>query len=171
MARLSAHVRVQVGRKLAEDLHMVASPAFDPDDGSLFVTRSGSRGQQFPVTIFRIDTNGEVSDFSGDITNPTGIAFDNTGQMFVTSRMDGTVYRITPFKEAVRLRRIWAWLPASPLTARGECTSATARARSTGSTASAKSSLGATRAVRLGLSSGVRARRCSLRDGADRFQL
>jgi DNA-binding beta-propeller fold protein YncE len=87
--------------RLAEDLHLVASPAFDPDDGSLYVTRSGSRGQQFPVTIFRIDTEGVLSDFSGDIANPTGIAFDKSGQMFVTSRMDGTVYRVTPFKEAV----------------------------------------------------------------------
>jgi sugar lactone lactonase YvrE len=46
-----------------------------------------------------------VTDFSGDVTNPTGIAFDKSGQMFVTSRMDGTVYRITPFKEAVAFAR------------------------------------------------------------------
>jgi sugar lactone lactonase YvrE len=90
-----------VGAKLADDLHPVANPAFDPDDGSLYVTRSGSRGQQMPVTIFRIDTSGAIDAFSGDITNPTGIAFDKSGQMFVTSRMDGTVYRITAFKEAV----------------------------------------------------------------------
>ena len=90
-----------VGTKLAEDLHPVANPAFDPDDGSLYVTRSGPRGQQMPVTIFRIDTSGAIDAFSGDITNPTGIAFDKTGQMFVTSRMDGTVYRLTPFKDAV----------------------------------------------------------------------
>lgn len=90
-----------VGTKLAEDLHPVASPAFDPDDGALYVTRSGSRGQQLSVTLFRIGTDGETQEFSGDITNPTGIAFDPSGQMFVTSRMDGTVYRITPFKEAV----------------------------------------------------------------------
>jgi len=89
------------GKRLAEDLHPVANPAFDPDDGSLFVTRSGSRGEQLPVTLFRIDINGEITEFSGDIINPTGIAFDSTGQMFVSSRMDGTVYRITPFKEAV----------------------------------------------------------------------
>ncbi|HYO92045.1 MAG TPA: hypothetical protein VEQ40_10430, partial [Pyrinomonadaceae bacterium] len=38
-------------------------------------------------------------------TNPTGIAFDREGQMFVTSRMDGVVYRITPFKEAVAFAR------------------------------------------------------------------
>jgi DNA-binding beta-propeller fold protein YncE len=92
---------VTVGRRLAEDLHPVANPAYDPDDGSLFVTRSGSRGEHLPVTIFRIDINGELTEFSGDIINPTGIAFDSSGQMFVTSRLDGTVYRITPFKEAV----------------------------------------------------------------------
>jgi sugar lactone lactonase YvrE len=92
---------VTVGRRLAEDLHPVANPAYDPDDGSLFVTRSGSRGEHLPVTLFRIDINGELTEFSGDIINPTGIAFDSSGQMFVTSRMDGTVYRITPFKEAV----------------------------------------------------------------------
>jgi sugar lactone lactonase YvrE len=93
--------QLKVGKRLAEDLHPVANPAFDPDDGSLFVTRSGSRGEQLPVTLFRIGANGEVTEFTGDITNPTGIAFDSSGQMFVTSRLDGTVYRITPFKEAV----------------------------------------------------------------------
>ena len=96
---------MSVGRRLAEDLHPVANPAFDPDDGSLFVTRSGSRGEQLPVTLFRIDVNGEVTEFTGDITNPTGIAFDSSGQMFVSSRLDGTVYRITPFKEAVPFAR------------------------------------------------------------------
>jgi DNA-binding beta-propeller fold protein YncE len=99
--RRTAAAKFTVASKLADDLHFVANPAFDPDDGSLYVTRSGSRGQEFPVTIFRINTNGELFDFSGDIANPTGIAFDKSGQMFVTSRMDGTVYRITPFKEAV----------------------------------------------------------------------
>lgn len=97
----SEAAKILLGTKLAEDLHPVANPAFDPDDGALFVTRSGSRGQQLPVSLFRIDADGEVTEFSGDIANPTGVAFDTTGQMFVTSRMDGTVYRITPFKEAV----------------------------------------------------------------------
>ena len=96
---------INIGRRLAEDLHPVANPAFDPDDGALFVTRSGSRGEHLAVTLFRVDVNGDVHEFSGDIANPTGIAFDSSGQMFVTSRMDGTVYRITPFKEAVPFAR------------------------------------------------------------------
>jgi DNA-binding beta-propeller fold protein YncE len=90
-----------IGRKLAEDLHLVSNPAFDPDDGSLYVTRSGSRGQRLPVTLFRLGPDGELSDVTGEIANPTGIAFDPGGQMFVTSRMDGTVYRVTAFHEIV----------------------------------------------------------------------
>jgi len=101
----SAPVTFTVGKRLATDLHPVANPAFDPDDGALFVTRSGSRGEQLPVTLFRIDVGGEVSEYSGDITNPTGIAFGNDGQMFITSRLDGVVYRVTPFKEAVAFAR------------------------------------------------------------------
>lgn len=104
-AKRSSPVSFTVSRRLAGDLHPVANPAFDPDDGALFVTRSGSRGEQLPMTLFRIDVGGEVTEFSGDITNPTGIAFGADGQMFVTSRFDGTVYKITPFKEAVDFAR------------------------------------------------------------------
>lgn len=101
----SEPARVTVGRKLAEDLHMVANPAVDPDDGSVYVTRSGSRGQRMPVSLFRIDPGGELTAVTGEITNPTGVAFDSLGQMYVTSRMDGTVYRVTPFHEVVPFAR------------------------------------------------------------------
>lgn len=104
-ATLSEPAPLTVARKLAADLHPVANPAFDPDDGALFVTRSGSRGEELPVTLFRIDLSGEVSEYSGDIPNPTGIAFGSDGEMFVTSRLEGVVYKITPFKEAVAFAR------------------------------------------------------------------
>jgi sugar lactone lactonase YvrE len=90
-----------VAEKLADGVHPVASPAFDPSDGSLFVTRSGTRGEDVPVSLFRIGAGGELEEFSSDITNPTSIAFDRSGRMFVTSRFDGTVFRVTPLKEAV----------------------------------------------------------------------
>ncbi|HKS09855.1 MAG TPA: hypothetical protein VJS13_09935 [Pyrinomonadaceae bacterium] len=102
---LSDPARLTVARKLAGDLHPVANPAFDPDDGALFVTRSGSRGEELPVTLFRIDISGEVSEYSGDISNPTGIAFGQDGQMFVSSRLEGVIYKVTPFKEAVAFAR------------------------------------------------------------------
>ena len=104
-AQRSEPARLVVGRKLAEDLHIVANPAIDPDDGSLYVTRSGSRGQRVPVSLLRINADGEMSSVSGEITNPTGIAFDSLGQMYVTSRLDGTVYRVTPFHEIVAFAR------------------------------------------------------------------
>jgi sugar lactone lactonase YvrE len=90
-----------VAKKLAGGIHPVASPAFDPGDGSLFVTRSGARGENVPVSLFRIGSHGSLEEFSSDITNPTGIAFDRSGRMFVTSRLDGTVYRVTELKEVV----------------------------------------------------------------------
>lgn len=86
---------------LAEDLHQVANPAFDPNENALVVTRSGSRGQQLPVTLFRLLLNGDLEDISGDVMNPTGIAFDPSGAMFVTSRAEGVVYRINRNDEAV----------------------------------------------------------------------
>ncbi|MDQ3907660.1 MAG: gluconolaconase, partial [Acidobacteriota bacterium] len=101
----SQPARLLVGRLLADDLHMVASPAFDPEDGALFVTRSGSRGHREPVSLFRVTTDGQLRDVTGEITNPTGLAFDATAQLFVTSRNDGTVYRVTRFDEAIPFAR------------------------------------------------------------------
>ncbi len=88
-----------VGARIAGDLHPVANPAFDPADGSLYVTRSGSRGEHVPVSLYRVTADGIVEEFSGDITNPTAIAFSPPGEMFVTSRLDGTVYRVSAVKD------------------------------------------------------------------------
>ena len=97
----TAPERLVVGRKLAEHLHQVANPAFDPRDGSLYLTRSGSRGKRLPVSLFRLDASGELLALHGEITNPTAIAFNAAGELFVTSRLDGVVYRVTPFQEIV----------------------------------------------------------------------
>jgi sugar lactone lactonase YvrE len=90
-----------VGRKLVDDIHIVANPAIDPKDGSIIVTRSGGRGQQLPVTLFRIDRDGFVSEIAASVLNPTGIAFDRKGRMFVTNRADGKVLSIERDEEAV----------------------------------------------------------------------
>lgn len=92
--------RLIVGTKLADGIHAVANPAFDPADGSLYVTRSGSRGEHVPVSLYRINSEQELEEVSGDIQNPTGIAFSPRGQMFVTSRLEGAAYRVSPLREA-----------------------------------------------------------------------
>ena len=57
------------------------------------------------MSLMRVSAEGELTGVTGEITNPTGIAFDSLGQMYVTSRMDGTVYRVTPFHEVVPFTR------------------------------------------------------------------
>ncbi len=48
------------------------------------------------MAIYKIDTNYNVKPFVAELMNPTGIAFDRAGQMYVSSRFDGTVYRVAP---------------------------------------------------------------------------
>ena len=90
-----------VGKKLADDLHVVANPAIDPKDDSIILTRSGSRGQQLPVTLLRLGSEGFLSDLPVEILNPTGIAFDKSGELFVTARADGEVCRVSRDEEVV----------------------------------------------------------------------
>lgn len=89
-----------LGHKLAENLHPVANPAYDRDNGAIYTTLSGTRGQKVPVSVYKITPDGESEPFLNDIINPTGLAFSPGGEMFITSRYDGTVYRVTPFKDA-----------------------------------------------------------------------
>ena len=86
---------IKVAAPIAENLHPVTNPALDAE-GNIYVPFSGSRGQKVPVAIYKIDTNYNVKPFVAELMNPTGIAFDRAGQMYVSSRFDGTVYRVAP---------------------------------------------------------------------------
>lgn len=85
--------QVKVATTIAENLHPVTNPALDVE-GNIYVTFSGSRGQKVPVSIFKIDTNYNVKPFLTEMMNATAIAFDREGQMYVSSRFDGAVYRV-----------------------------------------------------------------------------
>ena len=86
---------LRVAVPLAENLHPVANPAVDPD-GNVYVTFSGPRGQQVPVSIFRIDRDYQLRPHVRDLMNATGLAFDREGYLYASSRAEGTVYRISP---------------------------------------------------------------------------
>jgi sugar lactone lactonase YvrE len=92
---------ITVGKKLADDLHIVANPAVDPGNDSIILTRSGSRGQQLPVTLFRLERDGFLSEMAAEVMNPTGVAFDRAGELYVTARADGEVVRINDDAETV----------------------------------------------------------------------
>src|SRR5205085_8481513 len=84
---------VRVGMLMADNLHPVTNPAVDAK-GNIFVTFSGSRGQKVPVSVYKIDTEYNVKPFLSELMNATAIVFDHAGEMYVTSRYDGAVYRI-----------------------------------------------------------------------------
>jgi len=86
---------VKVAVPIAESLHLVTNPALDAE-GNIYATFSGSRGQKAPVAVYKIDTNYGVKPFVAEMMNPTAIAFDRQGQMYISSRYDGAVYRVTP---------------------------------------------------------------------------
>lgn len=91
---LSNVFEITVGRKLVDGMHIVANPAVDPSDDALVLTRSGSRGQHLPATLFRLEADGYLDEMPEPVLNPTGIAFDSEGQMFVSNRAQGEIYAV-----------------------------------------------------------------------------
>jgi sugar lactone lactonase YvrE len=88
-------INLHVAVPMAENLHPVANPAVDAN-GQVFTTLSGSRGQETPVSIFRIQRDFQMLPFVRGLMNPTGLAFDHEGLLYASSRAEGTVYRISP---------------------------------------------------------------------------
>lgn len=86
-------VLVDVGAPIATGLHQVDNPVFDKH-GDLYLTYSGTRGQEVPVSIFRVRPNGTREPFSSGIVNPTSMAVGPDGHLFVSSRFEGNVYRL-----------------------------------------------------------------------------
>jgi hypothetical protein len=84
-----------IGVQIADSLHPVANPAVDAA-GDIYATFSNSRGQKSPVSIYKIDTESNSKPFVTDLMNPTGLAFDRDGVLYVSSRYEGIVYQITP---------------------------------------------------------------------------
>lgn len=86
---------LEVGIPFATGLHQVDNPVFDRE-GNLYVTYSGTRGQEVPVSIFRVGPSGRRESYVSGIVNPTSMTFDASGQLYVSSRFEGSVYRVFP---------------------------------------------------------------------------
>jgi outer membrane protein assembly factor BamB len=86
--------RLEIGRVLTTGVHQVDSPAFDAA-GRLWVTQSGGRDTKVSVPLYRVGRNGVREPLSVEIANPTSLALGPDGSMFVSSRFDGQVYRVT----------------------------------------------------------------------------
>jgi sugar lactone lactonase YvrE len=90
----SAPYPISLGVQVADNLHPVANPAVDAE-GNVYVTFSGQRGQKVPVSLYKITLNLMVKPFVTELMNPSGLAIDRNGFLFVSCRNDGTVHRIS----------------------------------------------------------------------------
>ena len=91
----SNSIAIDVATLVTGGIHQVASPAVQTD-GSIYATFSGPRGQETPVSVFRIGPDGESRPFVTGIVNATGLALGPDGYLYISSRNDGTIYRATP---------------------------------------------------------------------------
>jgi sugar lactone lactonase YvrE len=89
---------IRVARELNDGLHPVTSPAVSRS-GMIYATISGPRGKSTPVSVVRVSPDGRGTPFVSGILNATGLAFNPEGDLFVTSRAEGTVYRVDPAGE------------------------------------------------------------------------
>ena len=86
---------VSIGFQIADNLHPVANPAVDAQ-GNIYVTFSGPRGQRVPVSLYKITAHYSVKPYVTSLINPSGLAVDGKGNLFVSCRHDGTIHRVTP---------------------------------------------------------------------------
>lgn len=84
-----------LGVQIADSLHPVMNPAVD-STGNTYVTFSGQRGQKVPVSLYKVTANHSIKPYITELTNPTGLAIDREGYLFVSCRQDGTIHRISP---------------------------------------------------------------------------
>ncbi|MBI3403986.1 MAG: SMP-30/gluconolactonase/LRE family protein [Acidobacteria bacterium] len=86
---------ISLGTQIADNLHPVANPAVEAE-GNIYVTFSGQRGQKVPVSLYKVTSGFIIKPYVTELVNPTGLALDRTGVLFVSCRNDGTIYRVTP---------------------------------------------------------------------------
>ena len=96
--KVSAVFPFSLATLLADGLHPVTSPVIAPD-GTIITTVSGNRGEQTAHPLVRVTRGGEKIPFPCDIMNPTGLAFSPDGQLYISSRNDGTVLRYADYRE------------------------------------------------------------------------
>ncbi|MEO6924106.1 MAG: gluconolaconase [Bryocella sp.] len=87
-------VHANVGVPMVEELHLISNPAVDRD-GNVYAMVSGPRGEQVPVSIFRVERDLQVRPFVRDLLNVSALACGVDGYLYASSRQEGVVWRIS----------------------------------------------------------------------------
>lgn len=85
----------QLGVRLSNEVNPVDNPVFD-SKGNLYVAFSGKRGENAPISVYRFASDGDIKPYLSNIPNASSMVFDREGNLFISSRFEGTVYRATP---------------------------------------------------------------------------
>lgn len=93
VAGAEGSVIVNAGALISRGLHQVDNPVVD-SAGRIYLTYSGSRGEQVPVSIFRVNPDGTREPFVTGLVNPTSMTIGPDGALYVSSRFEGVVYRV-----------------------------------------------------------------------------
>src|SRR6202044_2014614 len=97
----SAPYPIALATQIADNLHPVSNPAVDTD-GNVYVTFSGQRGQKVPVSLYKVTPGQTIKPFLTELMNPSGLAIDREGFLFVSSRNDGTIHRVARGGESMQ---------------------------------------------------------------------
>src|SRR5262249_32481969 len=76
------------------NLQPVANPAVD-FEGNTYVTFSGPRGHRVPGSLYKVTANFNVKPYVTFLMNSSGLALDRSGNLFLSSCIDGTAHRVT----------------------------------------------------------------------------
>ena len=90
----SNHVTCEVANLVTDNLQPVANPVLD-SGGNLYSTVSGRKGEKVPNSIFKVSRTGVVEPLGVEIVNPTGLALNSRDELFVSSRHDGNIFKVS----------------------------------------------------------------------------
>lgn len=85
---------VDIARPIAGDVHQVDNPLCMPD-GTIWATHSGTRDNKATTPLFRIAADGTREALPVEIPNPTSMALGPDDAVYVSSRFEGAVYRVS----------------------------------------------------------------------------
>ena len=89
-------------------LHLVDNPTIDSND-TIYATFSGGRGENTPISVFKVVNFKEKRIYLKGIVNATSLTIDNHDVLYILSRFNGKLYRSYGENDMKFFRRVLVW--------------------------------------------------------------